>query len=233
MWQPVPGGDAGDEVAGVSFGPDQRNDQRLLDAGELAEEAQTPPGVVRKCSHGLDAGGRFRGEALGQLRRAQPAQLSGGFRPQADHRPDFQPAGLVPRQQQRLFEPEGFHADPQDGFGHRGGLGFLAQALARLRQRGQPAHLLVQRASPLLQVLGHGVESCSQLAELIATPDVEPLAEVTPGYRLCSGDQGLDRPRQPEREQVPDQEQDQNDAREQHRHLKRRLKARLHDAAPR
>ena len=175
----------------------------------------------------------MQGKTLCKLRRAQAAQLCRGFRAEADHRPDFEPAGLVSSEEQCLIEPECLHADPQDGFGHRGGLGFLAQALARLRQRGQPAHLLVQRASPLLQVLGHGVESRRQLAELIATPDVEPLAEVTPGYRLCSGDQGLDRPRQPEREQVPDQEQDQNDAREQHRHLKRRLKARLHNAAPR
>ena len=231
--QPVSGGDAGDEVTGVPLRPDKRDDQRLLRTRELAEETQAPPLIAGQVGDGLDAHGRFGGKAFCQLRRTQPAQLPGGFRRETDHGPDFEPVRLVPGEQQRRFEPQGFHADAEDDFGHRAGLGFLAQTLAGLRQSGKTAHLLVQRAGALLQILSHGVERGRQLAELIATPDLQPFAEVTPGHRLGPGNEGFDRPGEPEREQVADQEQDQDDARKQYGHLECRLETGLDHAAPR
>ena len=109
----------------------------------------------------------------------------------------------------------------------------LAQALARLRQGGEAAHLLIERSGSFLQVLGHGVEGGRQLTQLVFTPDLESLGQVASGDRLRPAHERLDRPGQAQGQQVADQQQHQHDPREERCHLDRGLRTGLHHALPR
>ena len=136
-----------------------------------------------------------------------------------NHCADFEAIRLIASQQECGLEAERLQADAEDRLRHGAGFRFLAEPLARLRQGGKAAHLLVQGSGSFLQVLCHRVERPGKLAKFVATPDVESLGQVAACHRLGPGDQCLDRSRQPKREQIPDEQQDKDYPGEEHGHL--------------
>ncbi len=192
LGQRVPRGQTGDEVSRVPFATNQRHHQGALDAGELGEELQAPSAIGRKGFCDLHIGRGFARKSVRQLQRAQPGQLPDRLADGANHGADFEPVRLVAREQEGGFEPECLQAHPEDRLRHGTRLAVLAQALARLRQRGEAAHLLIQRPGPLLQVRGHYVERARQLAQLVSASDVQPLRQVATGDRLRPRHQRLD-----------------------------------------
>ena len=116
--------------------------------------------------------------------------MSPGLADRTNDRADFEAVRLIPGQQEGGLEAQRLQADAEDRLRHGAGFRFLAEALTRLRQRGEPAHLLVQRSGSLLQILGHGVERPGELTQFVAAPDVQAFRQVTPCYRLGPRDLG-------------------------------------------
>ena len=97
-----------------------------------------------------------------------------GLADRADHGAHLEPVRLIAGEQEGGFESKRLQANPKDRLRHGTRLTVLAQALTRLRQRRETAHLLVQRSGSLLQVRGHDVERARQLAQFVSAPDVQP-----------------------------------------------------------
>ena len=63
-----------------------------------------------------------------------------------------------------MIHPERLQADAKDDLRHGSRFGLPAKTLAGLVERGQPAHLLIERPRAILQVLRHRIEGAGELA---------------------------------------------------------------------
>ena len=174
------GRDADQKVAGVLLAPQQGDDQRLVQSGQLPQQTQGGPGFVAQLGDPFGCRPRIESQAPAELAGGKPPEADQRFRRETDRGTDLE--GLVfaaPRDQDGLVEGQGLEADREDGFGDRAVPGVPAQALAGLVEGGQAAHLLVERLGPLLQLRGHGVEGGAQLAQLVSAADPQTPAQVT------------------------------------------------------